>query len=524
MTLQFIGQSGETNLAAVGLGISFCNIFGYCIIMGLDTATATLCSQSYGAKNLRRYGIVFQRAMIMQLMTAVCLLIFWINAEHVLILLQQQKEIARIASTYILWRSPSLILIAIFRNLKTYLMCQKIVLPLVLIGVISIAFCLVCNVVLVNILKFGVIGSSISIDLTYLFVCLLTLFYIKCRKIHKTWPGWSWECLSQWGQFGGLALPGALMIFFDWATGECGIFLSGILGETQLAAQSVIASLLGLTFMAPLGISAAASVNVGNFLGAAEPAKAINVAKSALFLTWAVGLTFSITMLAAKDYIGYAFTSSKTVVKMIARVLPLMSGFHLLDCTQGVSAGILRGAGLQKYGATANFIGLDLIGLPVGAVFALVLRWDLLGYWSGLTIGLFIQSVMLLLILSCKNWSKLAVKARARALSSSALSLHKDEIAGDNIELVEVAGSHMIRSNGEVPDTDEHEDAMEKVDEIIGTAMSEQQHDLEELDLQIKIAEKTIEITPLRKVVHVFLIILIPSIVLTISILIRILL
>ena len=79
----------------------------------------------------------------------------------------------------------------------------------------------------------------------------------------------------------------------------------------------------------------------------------------------------------------------------------------------------------------------------------------------------------------------------------------------------------MIRSNGEVTDTDEHEDAMDKVDEIIGTAMSEQNY-LEELDLQIKIAEKTIEITPLRKVVHVVLIILIPSIFLTISILIRI--
>ena len=54
-------------------------------------------------------------------------------------------------------------------------------------------------------------------------------------------------------------------------------------------------------------------------------------------------------------------------------------GRDVIFSTQGVSAGILRGAGLQKYGATANFIGLDLIGLPVGAVFALVLRWDLLG-------------------------------------------------------------------------------------------------------------------------------------------------
>ncbi len=46
---------------------------------------------------------------------------------------------------------------------------------------------------------------------------------------------------------------------------------------------------------------------------------------------------------------------------------------------KGVSCGILRGLGLQKYGATVNFIGLDIIGLPLGAVFAIVLRWGVMG-------------------------------------------------------------------------------------------------------------------------------------------------
>ena len=42
-------------------------------------------------------------------------------------------------------------------------------------------------------------------------------------------------------------------------------------------------------------------------------------------------------------------------------------------------AGILRGLGLQKYGAISNFIGFDIIGLPLGGVFGLVLKLSVLG-------------------------------------------------------------------------------------------------------------------------------------------------
>ena len=53
--------------------------------------------------------------------------------------------------------------------------------------------------------------------------CIRFVFHI----VVSVFLGWSWECLCQWGQFASLALPGALMIFFDWATGECSVFLSG---------------------------------------------------------------------------------------------------------------------------------------------------------------------------------------------------------------------------------------------------------------------------------------------------------
>ncbi len=95
ITLQFVGQYGETYLAAAGLGMSFCNVSGVAFVIGFDTATATLCSQSYGAKNFKRYGVVVQRALIIQLVLACSMAALWINADQILVHLHQDAEVSR---------------------------------------------------------------------------------------------------------------------------------------------------------------------------------------------------------------------------------------------------------------------------------------------------------------------------------------------------------------------------------------------------------------------------------------------
>eukprot|EP00794_Sanderia_malayensis_P009308 gene9308-10290_t len=285
IALQFAGQDGETSLAAVGLGTSFGNVFGYALIIGLDSATATLCSQAYGAKNYRRFGIIIQRSLIIQLVVGFTALAFSINSENILLLLQQDKDVSRLTEKFILFRMPSMIFQAVYKTLMSYLTSQHIVLPLVAISIINVIICVISNFVLVSVLKLGVIGCSIALNICFFTLCLTTLAYIKIYKVYKAWPGWSWECLLQWRQFFSLALPGALMIIFDWTTAEVGVVLLGLIGKKELGAQTVLISILSLLFMVPIGISAAATISVGKFMGAGEPRKAVNSTKSALVIS-----------------------------------------------------------------------------------------------------------------------------------------------------------------------------------------------------------------------------------------------
>ena len=95
VSLLFLGQYGETYLAGSGLALSFCNLVGMALIVGLDTATQTLCSQAYGAKDYRVFGIIAQRALILQLVVIVSVMPLWMNSERILTGLGQDKYVSK---------------------------------------------------------------------------------------------------------------------------------------------------------------------------------------------------------------------------------------------------------------------------------------------------------------------------------------------------------------------------------------------------------------------------------------------
>ena len=94
ISLQFSGHKDRDLLASVGLGISFSNAFGLTVIIGIDFAFQTLCSQAYGAKNPRRMGILLQRSIVILLVLSMPILTVWLNAENVLVLFGQDKKVA----------------------------------------------------------------------------------------------------------------------------------------------------------------------------------------------------------------------------------------------------------------------------------------------------------------------------------------------------------------------------------------------------------------------------------------------
>lgn len=93
--------------------------------------------------------------------------------------------------------------------------------------------------------------------IAYASIPVMVLAYAWARGLHKkTWGGWSWDCLREWGQFVKLAIPGLLMTCIEWWSFEIATFVTGSIDKIQLAVNSVLIALLSIVYMVSGKISA----------------------------------------------------------------------------------------------------------------------------------------------------------------------------------------------------------------------------------------------------------------------------
>ncbi|NXE70132.1 S47A2 protein, partial [Calcarius ornatus] len=145
--------------------------------------------------------------------------------------------------------------------------------------------------------------------------------------------GWSRECLLEWDSFTSLAIPSMLMMCIEWWTYEIGSFLIGLLSVVELSAQSIIYEVSVVAFMIPLGLGTAASVQVGNALGAGNAEMAKRSSHTSLICTGVFSVIVGSILAAARNVLGYVFTTDKEIIDLVAWIMPIYVVFHLFEAT-----------------------------------------------------------------------------------------------------------------------------------------------------------------------------------------------
>ncbi|KAI8850279.1 hypothetical protein BC829DRAFT_389689 [Chytridium lagenaria] len=292
-----LGQSSTQALAAMALCALFCNVT---VIAYGEALKGTVYKTELG-RHLQR-GLVVMLSMTLPIIT------LWLFTEPLLLLTGQEAGIAALSATFVKCMIPGLIPYFIAECIKRFLQSQ---------GIMSAAMVVILVV------------SPINLFLQYMLVCL-----------PKIWT------------FIKLGTPGIAMTASEWWAFEIVALASGLLGESYLAAQTIVLNTCSLTYMIPLGFGIAATTRIGNSLGAGCP----NRARTSAYAAIAVGLML-------------AFFNSTLL-------------FILSDAVGAVSGGILRGIGRQDLGAYLNIFAYYFMGLPVG-----LYAWTP-WIWLGLSVGL----------------------------------------------------------------------------------------------------------------------------------------
>jgi MATE family multidrug resistance protein len=135
---------------------------------------------------------------------------------------------------------------------------------------------------------------------------------------------------------------------------------------------------------------------VGNAIGADKISLAKSIGKLSIKSIFVLEVVVGVIMLIGGRYFVDMFTDDPGVKRIGARAIPFLSVFTMVDGIQGVSSGVLRGAGKQFVGAFANVFAFYGIGIPLSWTFCFKLNLGVNGLMLGIACGAIFQVVVLL--------------------------------------------------------------------------------------------------------------------------------
>ncbi|PUZ72247.1 hypothetical protein GQ55_2G378400 [Panicum hallii var. hallii] len=365
------GQLGNVQLAAASLGNNGIQVFAYGLMLGMGSAVETLCGQAYGAEKYEMLGVYLQRSTVLLMATGVPLAVMYAFSEPILLLLGQSPEIAGAAAEFAYGLIPQIFAYAANFPIQKFLQAQSIVAPSAYILAASFALHVPLSWIAVYVLGLGLLGASLTLSLTWWLLVLGQFAYIvwspRCRD---TWAGFTWAAFADLPGFAGLSIASAVMLALEVWYFQVLILLAGMLPDPQVALDSltVCTSIQSWVFMISVGFNAAASVRVGNELGAGNP-------RSAAFSAWMVtALSAFVSAIAGlvtfllRDKLSYIFTTGEVVSRAVADLCPLLVGTILLCGIQPVLSGVAVGCGWQAMVAYINIGCYYFIGIPIGVL------------------------------------------------------------------------------------------------------------------------------------------------------------
>jgi MATE family multidrug resistance protein len=248
----------------------------------------------------------------------------------------------------------------------------------------------------------GVRGSALSTVVARILMAVSMIGFAwryERQRGHPLFSHWAGPHWNQIKQLMALGLPAAIQITLEVSAWNFATLSAGFLDPIALATHQIAINYASITYMVPLGISAAAAVSVGHAIGAKDKLKARRAGWLALLLGTSFMVVASIAFFVAPKPLIALFTTDPRVMAVGPSLLWIAAAFQIFDGVQTVCTGALRGLGETRAPMWANFLGYWILGLPLGLILCFVLKWGIYGMWIGLTLALIVISAILL-----KRW------------------------------------------------------------------------------------------------------------------------
>jgi MATE family multidrug resistance protein len=264
----------------------------------------------------------------------------------------------------------------------------------------------------------GVRGSALSTVAARILMAASLMGFAwryERQRGHPLFRHWASPQMARIRELVRLGLPAAGQIVLEVGAWNTATLSAGWLNPIALATHQIAINYASVTYMIPLGISAATAVSVGHAIGAGDKARARRAGWLALGLGTAFMILAGIVFLVAPRPLIELYTSDPRVLAVGPTLLWIAAAFQVFDGIQTISTGALRGLGETRAPMLANFLGYWILGLPLGMTLCFILKWGIYGMWIGLTLALIVISSILL-----HRWRRDSARIAATPLETSA--------------------------------------------------------------------------------------------------------
>ncbi|KAH9771031.1 protein DETOXIFICATION 25 [Citrus sinensis] len=369
VTQSFLGHVGEIELASFALVQSIFLRFVNGILLGMSSATETLCGQAFGAGHYHMMGIYLQRSWLVDCVTATIMLPVFIFGTPIMNLLGQQKDIAETGGVISLWLIPFVYNFVFSLTIQMFLQAQ---LKNMIIGWLSTASFLLhvlMSWIFVSELDLGIAGAMGSLNISAWLNIIGLFVYIFCGWCPDTWKGFTSAAFTDILPVIKLSISSGVMICLELWYNSILVLLAGYMKNATVAisAFSICLNVSAFQLMIFLGFLGASCVRVSNELGRGN-AKA-----------------------------------TKFSIKVILSISACLGVIW-----------VAVGAGMQSTVAFVNLGSYYFVGVPTGVLLAYVANLGVTGLWIGLLGGIVIQTIILSFIIWRTDWDDQVNKASQR--------------------------------------------------------------------------------------------------------------
>ncbi|MBE9046582.1 MATE family efflux transporter [Pleurocapsales cyanobacterium LEGE 10410] len=403
-----MGRLGVETLAAGGLAsLTFFAILNTAagVVMGISP----LIAEAYGAGKKSRIEKLARQGFWLVLLLSLPMMLIIAHLDSLMLQFGQAETTVTLANVYldiILWGFFPALGFAMLRGVVSGLSHARPVMFIVIVGTIF-------NVIGNYILGFGQFGFprlelaglaiASAIALWGMFIALLVYIlrhrqlktYRICDRLHQVKPTILWELIKT-------GVPIGIFIALELGLFTVVTYLMGALGTEVLAAHQIVFQTIMVTFMIPLGMSYAATVRVGQWLGQ-KNSKEI---ERAGYLSIAMGLVFSVSLALAMLlfqraiiglYLNLDDPANASILNLALPMLTIATISQILDAVQKITYGALQGLQDTRIPVLLNIPAFWVVGLTIGYFLGFHFGLGGTGLWLGQSIGVATAAIFFLL-------------------------------------------------------------------------------------------------------------------------------